>query len=99
MAMESIRRAIAWYLNGNFHRIGGPALEYEDTLYNYKWKKWYYRGMLHRLDGPAIESNNKYYSWYQYGKLHRTEGPAIMRPEHYRIHSFSNKLPFLVIYT
>lgn len=40
----------SWRLNGNLHRINGPAVEYFDGR-----KFWYKNGLLHRLDGPAVE--------------------------------------------
>ena len=38
----------SWYQNGVRHRVGGPAVEYNDGRQLY-----YFRGKLHRLDGPA----------------------------------------------
>ena len=38
----------AWYKDGKFHRIGGPAYRHKN---NYVWFK---DGELHRLDGPAV---------------------------------------------
>jgi len=38
-----------WLAGGLFHRVDGPALEYEDGE-----KSWYFHGMRHREDGPAI---------------------------------------------
>ena len=39
-----------WYLNGQLHRIGGPA-----TDWNSGYKEYVVHGKFHRLDGPAIE--------------------------------------------
>ena len=36
-------------LDGQYHRINGPAVEWNDGS-----SFWYKRGKLHRLDGPAI---------------------------------------------
>jgi len=50
-----------WYLNNQYHREDGPAVEYSDgsTL-------WYHYGQLHRLDGPAEDyANGNKYWWYQ----------------------------------
>ena len=41
----------SWRLNGKFHRLDGPAIEWTDGT-----KSWYQNGKLHRLDGPALES-------------------------------------------
>ena len=48
-----------WYLNGTFHREGGPAVEYPDG-----YKVWYLNGKLHREGGPAIEHPGGYKEWY-----------------------------------
>ena len=40
----------AWYLNGQRHRIDGPAIEWADGT-----KEWYLNGKRHRTDGPAWE--------------------------------------------
>ena len=38
-----------WYnKNGDYHRIGGPAIIYKDGS-----KFWYKNGQRHRTDGPA----------------------------------------------
>ncbi len=39
----------AWYINGELHRIGGPARRHKDS----RW--WFVEGKLHRLDGPAVD--------------------------------------------
>ena len=61
-----------WYLNGNRHRVDGPAVEYADGD-----KYWYLNGQRHRVDGPAAEyaTGTKY--WYLNYQLHRVDGPAI----------------------
>ena len=61
-----------WYYEGEYHRLGGPAIEYAEGN-----KAWYVDGKLHRIDGPAVEHNdgNKY--WYVDGKRHRLDGPAV----------------------
>jgi hypothetical protein len=43
---------------GEYHRIGGPAIEYSNGA-----KSWYQNGERHRIDGPAIEysNGNKFY--------------------------------------
>jgi len=39
-----------WFLNGQLHRVNGPAVEWADGT---KW--WSLNGQFHRVDGPAIE--------------------------------------------
>jgi hypothetical protein len=53
----------AWYLNGKYHRVDGPAFEYSSGT-----KSWYLYGKLHRVDGPAIELHNGDKSWCLNGK-------------------------------
>jgi hypothetical protein len=60
-----------YYLNGEFHRIDGPAFEGADGT-----KCWYQNGLLHRIDGPAIECSDGYKQWFQNGLRHRIDGPA-----------------------
>jgi hypothetical protein len=51
-----------WFLNGDFHREDGPAIEWPSGT-----KKWLLNGELHREDGPAIEWANGYKEWYLRG--------------------------------
>ena len=51
-----------WYLNGERHRLDGPAIEYANGD---KW--WYLNGKIHRADGPAIEQTNGDKYWYLNG--------------------------------
>lgn len=37
-----------WCINGEYHRVGGPALKHKDSEF------WLQHGKLHRLDGPAV---------------------------------------------
>jgi len=48
-----------WYLNGELHRIDGPAIEYASGD-----KEWYLNGKYHRIDGPALEYTNGDKAWY-----------------------------------
>ena len=61
-----------WFLNGEYHREDGPAIEFISG-----YKAWYLNGEFHREDGPAVEwcDGDKY--WYLNGKFHREDGPAI----------------------
>ena len=60
-----------WYLNGQFHREDGPAIEYKngDT-------EWFINGIHHREDGPAIDCKDGTKFWIRRNKLHRLDGPA-----------------------
>jgi len=78
-----------WWINGQRHRIDGPAVE--RLIAGTKSKEWYKNGKLHRENGPAIELRNGIKSWWKYGKVHRLDGPAITRPdgfEEWRISSY-----------
>ena len=57
---------------GNWHRIGGPAIEYSNGT-----KYWFDNGKQHRIDGPAVEWSSGRKEWRKNGKLHRIDGPAI----------------------
>jgi hypothetical protein len=61
-----------WFLNGQYHREDGPAIEYPDGT-----KSWYLNGQLHRVDGPAIEYASGTKWWCLNGQRHRTDGPAV----------------------
>ena len=61
-----------WRLNGQRHRVDGPAVEYADGT-----KSWYLDGRLHRADGPAIESEDGTKFWYLNDRPHRVDGPAV----------------------
>ena len=62
----------AWYQDGKFHRLDGPAIEQTNGS-----KFWYQNDKRHRLDGPAVEDANGDKHWYQNGERHRLDGPAI----------------------
>lgn len=66
-------KGVEWYHNGQKHRIGGPAVEYQDG-----YQEWWQNGLMHRHDGPAIETTvgeNKFflkgveYDFREYTKL------------------------------
>ena len=48
-----------WSLNGQYHRVDGPAIEYANGT-----KKWWLNDKLHRVDGPACEYANRNNAWY-----------------------------------
>ena len=54
-----------WYLNGDKHRVGRPAIELTKSNYY----KWYLYGVLHRMDGPAIRAVwcDVKHSWFYKG--------------------------------
>ena len=61
-----------WYLNGKYHRINGPAIEYSNGT-----KYWCLNGKYHRINGPACEWSDGSKYWYLDGKYHRINGAAI----------------------
>jgi len=52
-----------WILNGQYHRLDGPAMEDINGT-----RCWFLHGKLHRLDGPAIEYNDGTKRWFYHGK-------------------------------
>ena len=75
-----------WFLNGQRHRVDGPAIEYADGS-----KAWFLNGQRHRIDGPAIEFANGTKCWYLNGQLHRVDGPAIKDADGYKCWYFNGK--------
>ena len=61
-----------WRLNGQYHRVDGPAVEYASGH-----KEWYLNGQRHREDGPASEYANGGKFWFLNGQRHRVDGPAV----------------------
>ena len=61
-----------WRLNGQRHRVDGPAIEWADGH-----KEWYHHGQRHRADGPAIEWADGHKAWYLNDQRHRVDGPAV----------------------
>jgi hypothetical protein len=51
-----------WWVNGQLHRIDGPAIEYSNGD-----KSYYQYGVLHREDGPAIDWESST-EWHYKGK-------------------------------
>ena len=49
-----------WFLNGEYHREDGPAIEFANGN-----KAWYLHGKYHREDGPAFEGYPGYIGIYQ----------------------------------
>ncbi len=80
---ESGQRSLeSWRLNGELHRVGGPAYQ--------TWREsrlsctlWYQDGKEHRVGGPSSRSwresgQLKYEIWRQNGEHHRIGG-SVMR--------------------
>ena len=67
---------IHYLLNGKFHRVDGPAVEYINGS-----KHWFFYGQRHRDDGPAEEWQDGSKFWFFYGQRHRSDGPAIEWPD------------------
>jgi hypothetical protein len=65
-----------WYLNGKYHRDGGPAITLH--LKNGVQTYWIKHGLYHREGGPAITFHNGDTAWYYEGKRHRQDGPAVV---------------------
>lgn len=57
-----------WYVNGQLHRLDGPAVEYIGGDY-----MWYRKGKNHRTDGPAIEYRGVAKYWYVNGVQYTEE--------------------------
>ena len=64
-----------YYLNGELHRLSGPAIDRYDG-----GKEWYQEGKRHRLFGPAIERSDGGTEWWQNGVRHRELAPALKLP-------------------
>ena len=52
-----------WYLNGELHRVDGPAIEYPNGD-----NEWHLNGKCHRVDGPAYERPNGFKEWWLNGE-------------------------------
>ena len=50
---------IYWHLNGEMHRLDGPALEHPNGE-----ARWGVKGNLHRTDGPAVIHANGTREWW-----------------------------------
>jgi len=59
------KNSTRWYnLEGQLHRVDGPAVEYADGN-----KLYYINGELHREDGPSIEHVDGSKSYYIKGRF------------------------------
>lgn len=70
---------IEWYVEGKLHRIGAPAVKWEDGS-----EEWYVNAKLHREGGPALTLMSKkgdddvHIYWYFKNKAHCTNGGALL---------------------
>jgi hypothetical protein len=60
---------IFWQMNGQNHRVGGPACEFANGN-----KLWCQFGRTHRTDGPAIEHADGNVEWRLSGHYYSFEG-------------------------
>jgi hypothetical protein len=56
-----------WFLDGNRHHVGGPAVEHANG-----GREWWVHGLLHREDGPAYVRADGKETWAFHG-WHLTE--------------------------
>jgi hypothetical protein len=61
-----------YYLDGQCHRVGGPAVVHGDGS-----REWIEKGKRHRLNAPAFVYADGSEEWWQDGKEHREDGPAM----------------------
>lgn len=69
-------KIVYWLLDGNLHRLDGPAriiYTKNGTIANEIWAK---NGKFHRIGGPANTSSTGVKEYFVDGVLHRTDGPA-----------------------
>lgn len=66
------------YLDGQLHRLDGPAVISTIGSPNEFYEAWYKFGRRHRISGPAVVYND-YREWHFEGQFHREDGPAIER--------------------
>lgn len=52
-----------WLLNGQYHRVDGPAIIRHDGA-----QVWFYHGKIHREDGPAMSYPGGMKKWALNGK-------------------------------
>ena len=66
--------SIEWFLDGQRHRLDGPAYEsVNGDMF------WYLNGQRHREDGPAIEHVDGSKFWYLNGKRYTEEEFALLQ--------------------
>jgi len=57
-----------WELNGRYHRLDGPAIEWANGD-----KQWRVNGYPHRMDGPAVDHIDGYKEWWIHGQSFQSE--------------------------
>ena len=62
-----------WYLDGERHRVDGPAVEYANCT-----KYWYLNDKLHRINGPACEWTDGYKLYYINGERVTKEAQEVL---------------------
>lgn len=67
-----------WFIDGDRHRIDGPAVVRENGD-----REWWVNDKRHRLDGPAVIKYKTEKQWWVDDHLHRTDGPAIVTARGY----------------
>lgn len=68
------RQIHCWVKDGEFHRVGGPAVIYNKPN---RLRLWFLNGKIHRENGPALQST-LLREWWVNGKKHRLDGPAVI---------------------
>jgi hypothetical protein len=58
----------SWSRDGQYHRIGGPAVEYSNGE-----KHWMQYNVHHRVGGPAVEKSNGVKWWCLYDEDYSEE--------------------------
>jgi len=50
---------VAWYKDGCYHRVNGPAIIFKSEMYNFHEEFYYNEGKMHNLRGASIVSMDK----------------------------------------
>jgi len=80
---NGVSKSEEWFLNGEAHRVGGPAVIMWNRAGGIITERWYLYNEPHRRGGPA---DTEWYDngtirqvmWYENGELHRLDGPAVI---------------------
>ena len=63
-----------WYVDGELHRDGGPAVQYTDGS-----EMWYREGQLHRVDGPAYKCSDGTSYWLNGEKVSKKRHQKLVK--------------------
>ena len=63
-----------WLLNGEAHRVDGPARDYVG------YKEYNYHNKTHRFDGPAVTTRTGEEHWFIYGIEYSKEKHELVAP-------------------